>query len=138
MRLLIKNISCLVQTEDVPRHMVSGKEMSEIQVINNAWLLIEDELIKDFGKMKSLDSSIVPEKVIDCSGRLVFPSFCDSHTHVVFAGSREREFTDRIRGLSYEEIANTGNGENRVKGNANNFIHCVHLLLAVNSLYTFL
>ena len=110
MRLLIKNISCLVQTEDVPRHMVSGKEMSEIQVINNAWLLIEDELIKDFGKMKSLDSSIVPEKVIDCSGRLVFPSFCDSHTHVVFAGSREREFTDRIRGLSYEEIARRGGG----------------------------
>lgn len=90
--------------------MVSGKEMSEIQVINNAWLLIEDELIKDFGKMKSLDSSIVPEKVIDCSGRLVFPSFCDSHTHVVFAGSREREFTDRLRGLSYEEIARRGGG----------------------------
>ena len=71
MRLLIKNISCLVQTEDVPRHMVSGKEMSEIQVINNAWLLIEDELIKDFGKMKSLDSSIVPEKSLpDSFGNL--------------------------------------------------------------------
>jgi imidazolonepropionase len=90
--------------------MVSGKDMSEIKTINNAWLFINDELIADFGKMESPDPSILPDSIIDASGRLVFPSFCDSHTHIVYAGSREKEFTYRIRGLSYEEIAKRGGG----------------------------
>jgi imidazolonepropionase len=90
--------------------MVSGKDMSEIKTINNAWLFINDELIADFGKMESPDPSILPDSIIDASGRLVFPSFCDSHTHIVYAGSRETEFTYRIRGLSYEEIAKRGGG----------------------------
>jgi len=113
--LLIKNIKCLVQTEDKPVFKVCGKYMSELGIITDAFLYITNGLISDFGDMKDLVSLNLPvnpsqTETIDASGRFVFPSFCDSHTHIVYAGSREQEFTGKIRGLSYEEIARRGGG----------------------------
>ena len=113
--LLIKNIKCLVQTEDQPELKICGAEMSEIGSINDAYLFICDGLINEFGGMKELQSSRIliqnPEiDTIDATGRFVFPSFCDSHTHLVYAGSREIEYTDKIRGFSYAEIASRGGG----------------------------
>jgi imidazolonepropionase len=109
MSILIKNISRLVQTEESPKLLVCGADMSEIGSIENAWLVIKDGYISDFGQMSSMPQEIGYE-LIDAAGKHVFPSFCDSHTHLVYAGSREREFVDRIKGLSYEEIAARGGG----------------------------
>ncbi len=109
--LLIKNIRCLVQTEENPRIRIPGNAMSEIPAIENAFLLVKDGIIETFGRMKDL--SLNSEKgfyVIDATGKFVFPSFCDPHTHLVYAGSREAEFTDKIKGLSYAEIARRGGG----------------------------
>jgi imidazolonepropionase len=113
--LLISNIRSLVQTEDIVKSKVCGSQMSELETVSDAFLYIENGVISDFGTMnefrtrKILDDK--PEvKIIDASDRLVFPSFCDSHTHLVYAGSREIEYTDKIRGLSYEEIAQRGGG----------------------------
>jgi len=113
--LLIKNIRYLVQTEDAPKLKVCGKDMSELGTITDAFLYIKDGLISNFGKMSDrgytdlmADSSNM--EIIDASGRLVFPSFCDSHTHLVYSGSREIEYIDKIRGLSYAEIARRGGG----------------------------
>jgi imidazolonepropionase len=113
--LLIKNIRCLVQTEDVPELRICGKEMSELNKIDDAWLYITDGLISDFGKMNSIRSGEIHfdqnnTDIIDATSRFVFPSFCDSHTHLVYSGSRESEYSDKIRGLSYEEIAKRGGG----------------------------
>jgi imidazolonepropionase len=113
--LLIKNIKSLVQVEEVPKIKVCGRDMSEIQSIDDAYLYIVDGLISDFGKMDELNmSQILVEspniETIDASDRFVFPSFCDSHTHLVYSGSREIEYIDKIRGLSYEEIAKRGGG----------------------------
>jgi imidazolonepropionase len=113
--LLIKNIKSLVQVEEVPRIKVCGSDMSEIQSIDDAYLYIVDGLINDFGKMDELNMSQIPDQssnieTIDASERFVFPSFCDSHTHLVYSGSREIEYIDKIRGLSYEEIAKRGGG----------------------------
>ncbi len=113
--ILIKNIRCLVQTEDVPRLKVCGNEMSELNTITDAYLYLSDGVISEFGKMSDLDSGRISSndtmlQILDASGRFVFPSFCDSHTHLVYAGSREKEYTDKIRGLSYEEIAKRGGG----------------------------
>jgi imidazolonepropionase len=113
--ILIKNIKCLVQTEDVIRLKVCGNEMSELNTITDAFLFISDGFISDFGKMKDLDIGLILTEnpnveIIDAIDRLVFPSFCDSHTHLVYAGSREIEYTDKIRGLSYAEIAKRGGG----------------------------
>jgi imidazolonepropionase len=110
MDLLIKNISCLIQTEAVPKIWIAGKDMSELSVIQNAYLKIENGIISDFGEMNDLDPGITPYNIIDASGKFVFPSFCDSHTHLVYAGSREREFVGKIKGLSYAEIAGRGGG----------------------------
>jgi imidazolonepropionase len=115
MGLLIKNIKGLIQVEDDPKMKVCGKEMSLIGTISDAFLFIKDDLIFNFGLMLSLKDKQKfddPSKntVIDASGKFVFPSFCDSHTHLVYAGSREREFTDKIKGLAYEEIARRGGG----------------------------
>jgi imidazolonepropionase len=115
MRLLIKNIKELVQTEEAPRLKVCGKDMAILSSISNAYILIENECIVGFGKMKELSPDLAklapdPPEVLDASGQIVFPSFCDPHTHIVFAGSREQEFVDKIRGLSYEEIARRGGG----------------------------
>jgi imidazolonepropionase len=110
MGLLIKNISCLVQTENVPVLWVAGKKMATLPLIKNAFLKIEDGLISDFGEMKELKKGVSHLEIINATGRFVFPSFCDSHTHLVYAGSREKEFVDKINGLSYEEIARRGGG----------------------------
>ncbi len=88
--------------------MVCGAEMKALPGIENAFLLLEDGLIKSFGKNE--DAPVRADEVIDASGRLVLPAWCDSHTHIVYAGSRENEFADRINGLSYEEIASNGGG----------------------------
>jgi imidazolonepropionase len=115
MGLLIKNIKGLVQAgKDIPER-ICGKEMSFINTISDAYLLIEENKISDFGSMSKLPQKFAAShnsgiEVIDASGRFVFPSFCDSHTHLVYAGSREQEFTDKIKGLSYEEIARRGGG----------------------------
>jgi imidazolonepropionase len=113
--LLIINIRCLVQTEDVPKQKVCGKEMSELNTINDAWLYMRKGLVSDFGKMDFIRSGQIhfdeeETEIIDAAGRFVFPSFCDSHTHIVYSGSREIEFSDKIRGLSYAEIARRGGG----------------------------
>jgi len=113
--LLIENIGCLVQTEEEPRLKVCGKEMSELGTLRSAYLYLRNGIIMDFGLMRDLELTDIPVnspeiKRIDAAGRMVFPSFCDSHTHLVYAGSREAEFTDKIKGLSYEEIARRGGG----------------------------
>ena len=115
MDLLIKNIASLVQTESKPAKKICGADMSVIKSISNAWILIRDGYIRDFGEMTEINNNhIDPDNsarsVIDASGKYVFPSFCDSHTHLVYAGSREREFADKIKGLSYQEIAKRGGG----------------------------
>lgn len=115
MGLLIQNIKELVQVEEEPKQKVCGSDMSHINTIPDAFLYIEGEKISDFGEMKDI-SRINKGKdnsradIIDASRQFVFPSYCDSHTHLVYAGSREKEFTDKIRGLSYEEIAKRGGG----------------------------
>lgn len=112
MRLLLKNIHRLYGVEYGPtlRPHVAGKDMAEFSFIENAWLLAEDGLISSFGSMNQIPAEIKADDEKDCSGRLVLPSFVDSHTHLVFAAPREGEFVDRINGLSYEEIAARGGG----------------------------
>jgi imidazolonepropionase len=109
MTKLFINIKELVQVRDPSVKKVSGKEMSLLPTIKNAFLLIENDLIKDFGLMDNLQNFNVDE-TIDCTGKMILPSWCDSHTHIVYSGNREQEFVDRINGLSYEEIANNGGG----------------------------
>ena len=108
--LLIKDIKSLVQVVDSPGKWVAGENMSGLSVLDNAYLYIKDGLISDYGEMSGLPQKLMNGEVIDASGKLVFPSFCDSHTHLVYAGSREIEYMDKIRGLSYEEIAKRGGG----------------------------
>ena len=111
MRLLIKNCKELCQVEDSPRARVCGKEMAYLPCIKEAYLLIEDERIASFGPMAALSAADAKaDEVIDATGKMVMPAFCDSHTHIVYAGSREQEFIDKINGLSYEEIAQRGGG----------------------------
>lgn len=109
MRTLLTNIQELLQIRETNIQKVSGSEMAVLPTIKNAYLLIEDEIIKDFGPMESLPD-FEYDKKINCQGRTVLPTWCDSHTHIVYAGSREQEFVDRINGLTYEEIANRGGG----------------------------
>ena len=115
MKTLILNIKQLVQTELSPRKWVAGKDMARLGILENAYLLVEEDKIAGFGKMEDLNREAVYAggdivKEIDATGRLVMPSYCDSHTHLVYAGSREIEYIDKIRGLSYEEIAKRGGG----------------------------
>ncbi len=109
MRLLIKNIKELLQVREEPILKVSGEQMKELPTIKDAWLLVEDGLIAGFGAMEEIPDFVVDEE-IDASGKMLLPTWCDSHTHIVYAGNREQEFADRINGLSYEEIANRGGG----------------------------
>src|SRR5262245_54926457 len=106
--LLIHNIKYLVQAETKYRAVVKGAGMADLPVLDDAFLLIENERIASFGSMTRCPDRA--DKVLDASGRMVLPCWCDSHTHIVFAASREEEFVDRIRGLSYEEIARRGGG----------------------------
>ncbi len=113
MQVLLQNIKELVQVEESPAEMVRGKDMSNLNTIRNSFLLIDDEIIADFGSMQEMSRIRLEDDFlmeIDCRDRLVFPSWCDSHTHIVYAGSRENEFTGRIKGLSYQEIASQGGG----------------------------
>jgi imidazolonepropionase len=109
MTTLFINIKELIQVRDKSVKKVSGKDMSILPVIKNAFMLIEDDIIINFGSMDNLDVKKA-DKVVDLSGRLVLPTWCDSHTHLVYADSREEEFVDRIKGLSYHEIAEKGGG----------------------------
>ncbi len=95
--------------ERQPKLRVCGKDMAQMETIKNAYLIIEDDKFAAFGPMSELKEQNA-DTVIDATGRMVLPSFCDSHTHLVYAGSREIEYIDKIRGLSYEEIAKRGGG----------------------------
>lgn len=115
MSILIKNIKELLQIEDIPKLVVKGEDMRKIDTISDAWLFIKDGLIEDFGKTivlneKELLKNNPSTKVIDANAKMVMPSFVDSHTHLVYPASREIEYIDKIRGLSYEEIAKRGGG----------------------------
>lgn len=111
MKQLVKNISCLAGIEYQPKPRLQGKEMATFNTIDNAWLLIEDGRVAQFGSMADGMPPISDiDNTIDAEGGMVLPSWCDSHTHIVYAGSREREFVDKINGLSYEEIAKRGGG----------------------------
>ncbi len=107
--LVVKNIKKLIQIETSPRPLVKGEAMDILPSLDNAYLLVEDGKFKDFGPMEQCPE-IPDSEVIDASNRMVLPSWCDSHTHLVYAGSRDGEFVDRIKGLSYQEIANRGGG----------------------------
>lgn len=110
--MLIKNIRQLVQVRNVAPEQLSGPEMKILPVIENAWLAIEDGVIADYGSMNDWPgiSDWRDLEVVDADGRIVLPAWIDSHTHLVYAGSREGEFVDRINGLSYEDIAARGGG----------------------------
>lgn len=116
MKILIKNIGSLIAAEKNSPGWDKrcGKDMSELPVIENAYLYIENGIIDSFGSMKELktDSLVYAGdcRILEAGGRMVFPCFCDPHTHLVYAGSREKEYMDKIRGLSYEEIARRGGG----------------------------
>ncbi len=109
MRTLIKNIKELLQIRDASVKQVSGTDMKELPTIKNAYLLIENDLIADFGSMTNLQDYEV-DTILDAANKIVLPAWCDSHTHIVYAGNRENEFVDRINGLTYEEIAANGGG----------------------------
>ncbi|MBC8464261.1 MAG: imidazolonepropionase, partial [Bacteroidetes bacterium] len=112
MKTVIKNISELVQVEHTPRKWVAGADMASVETIQDAFVEMQDGIITSFGSMDEwtgIDDWNNTE-IIDAEGGMVFPSYCDSHTHLVFAANREGEFVDRINGLSYEEIANRGGG----------------------------
>ena len=108
MNILFKNIKELIQVRDTAIDFLSGKEMNVLPTLKNAFLLIKDGLISDFGLMENCPD--IEIKTIDATGKMILPSWCDSHTHIVFAGNRETEFVDRINGLSYKEIADNGGG----------------------------
>ncbi len=106
---LIRNLKGLVQYAEGPQDLRKGKQMQTLPVLENAWLLIENGCFKAFGP----EDGSAPERadeILDGSGRFAFPGWCDPHTHIVFAGSRETEFVDKIKGLSYEEIFQRGGG----------------------------
>ena len=107
--MLVKNIGTLVGVDESGRERVEGRAMAEVATLENAWLLAKDGRIVDYGTMDNLPQ-VEECELLDARGGWLFPSFCDSHTHIVYAGSREQEFLDKINGLSYEEIAKRGGG----------------------------
>ena len=109
MRTLISNIQQLLQTESTLKARKQGLEMQQLPMLENAYVLVENDSILDYGKMGDLKEQQV-DKNIDASGAFVLPTWCDSHTHLVFAATREGEFIDKIQGCSYEEIAAKGGG----------------------------
>lgn len=112
MKLLVTNIAFLAGIQPTDKLRLEGKEMARLETIANAFLYVEDGRIHSYGTMSDLAKCNLPSDVqqIDAKGGSVLPSWCDSHTHIVFAGSREQEFVDKIRGLSYAEIAKRGGG----------------------------
>ncbi len=109
MKMILINIKELLQIRDSATLKVAGAAMADLPSLKNAFLIIENDNILEFGKMEDCPK-ISSEKIIDATGKMVLPSWCDSHTHIVYAGNRDQEFVDRINGLSYEEIANRGGG----------------------------
>jgi imidazolonepropionase len=109
MKTLFKNIKELVQVRNEPISFVSGADMNILPSIKNAFLLVENGLIANFGEMKDCPK-LAKAEIIDASEQILMPTWCDSHTHLVYAGNREGEFVDKINGLSYKEIANRGGG----------------------------
>ena len=109
MTTLFINIKELIQVRELSEDKVYGKDMGILPIIKNAFMLIKDHTIIDFGSMDNL-SLKKADKVVDLTGKLVLPTWCDSHTHLVYADSREDEFVDRIKGLTYQEIAEKGGG----------------------------
>jgi len=109
MSILITNIKELLQVRKSTVYKVSGEEMKTLPTLKNAFIYIEDDRIIDYGPMDNC-TGFSADTNIDATGKLVLPTWCDSHTHIVYAGNREQEFVDRINGLSYEEIANRGGG----------------------------
>lgn len=109
MKTLFINIKSLLQTLCKTKTLLKGSEMKELSQINNAYLLINNDKIIDFGQMEYCPKLKV-DKVIDVEGRFILPTWCDSHTHIVYSGSREKEFIDRVSGSTYEEIAKKGGG----------------------------
>lgn len=110
MKLLVKNIATLAGTDREALLRRQGAQMCQLGCINDAWLMIEDGVIADFGTAADMPIADSDATVIDAEGGTVLPSWCDSHTHIVYAGSREQEFVDKINGLSYAEIARRGGG----------------------------
>ena len=110
MSLMIYNTGMLVQTREESPSFIAGKEMADLPVIEKGWLLAEGDMIKAYGPPETMPSAGSGVRMIDAGGGYLFPAFCDPHTHLVYAGSREKEYTDKIRGLSYEEIAKRGGG----------------------------
>lgn len=112
MKIIIKNIAELVQTELKNETYVTAKDMNNINTIKDAFLEIERGIITGFGSMDNWTgiSDWINTKIIDAEGGMIFPTYCDSHTHLVYSESRENEFTDRIKGLTYQEIAKKGGG----------------------------
>lgn len=110
MSLVVYNIGMLVQVRDPDLSFTAGKEMADLPVLEDSWLLIENDIISAYGRMDRLPGFGNGINRLDAGGGFVFPAFCDPHTHLVYAGSREKEYTDKIRGLSYEEIARRGGG----------------------------
>lgn len=109
--MIIKNIGKIYGVAEHLSYALRGNAMSQIGHIENAWLRIDGTKFSEWGTMETLPADIESStEIIDAKGGWVFPSFCDSHTHIVYAGSREQEFEDKIRGLSYEEIARRGGG----------------------------
>ncbi|HEX3025032.1 MAG TPA: imidazolonepropionase, partial [Chitinophagaceae bacterium] len=110
MKSIIINIKQLVNAREENK-VLRGKELAELPVLENAYLIIDDGLISEYGLMKDLPSSIISSaNIIDATHQFILPAWCDSHTHLVFAASRENEFVDKIKGLSYHEIAAKGGG----------------------------
>ena len=112
MKTIIKNISELIQVEEKPKKYIQGERMKYVNSIKDAFIEIENELIISFGKLEDLNGikDWNNTEIIDANGGMVMPSYCDSHTHLVYANSREDEFVDSINGLTYQEIAKKGGG----------------------------
>lgn len=111
MRVLIENIGILAGIDSHGKQRLCGKEMQSLGILNDAWLLVENGRFAAWGTRAEMPAEgIAADEHVDAEGGAVLPSWCDSHTHIVFAGSREAEFVDKIRGLSYAEIAKRGGG----------------------------
>lgn len=108
--MIVINIAILAGIQKPDRLFLRGQEMSELDTLTDAWLEVCNGRITGFGRMADLDMSAIASDTVDAAGGIVMPAFCDSHTHIVYAGSREQEFIDKINGLSYEEIARRGGG----------------------------
>ena len=111
MKTVYKNIKQLIGAYDSPVGLLEGAAMAAAPMTGNAFLIVKDGVVEKFGGMDSLSDADVDDATVeDLSGQFVFPAFADSHTHIVYAGSREQEYVDKIRGLSYVEIARRGGG----------------------------